>query len=188
MINYIWGSFIIIGLIYGFSKGISTDLVILKACSDSLELILKMLPIICLWLGIMKIYEDSGLLTKITSFISPLLKRLFPEIKDNPKCLNLIGSSIVMNFFGLGNGATGMGIKAMKEMQKENKSKDTASNSMITFLIITTSGLTLVPTTVIAIREGYNSINPTSIIIPSIIVCTISLALGLLLHFTIIKK
>lgn len=188
MINYIWGSFIIIGIIYGFSKGISTDLVILKSCNDSLELILKMLPIICLWLGIMKIYEDSGLLNKITKFIKPLLKHLFPEIKENNRCLNLIGSSIVMNFFGLGNGATGIGIKAMKEMQKENPIKDTASNSMITFLIITTSGLTLVPTTVIALREGYNSIDPTFIIIPSIIVCFTSLVLGLILHFAITKK
>lgn len=187
MINYIWGFFITIGITYSLYKGININSQILLSSSKTIDLILTLIPIMCLWLGIMNIAKESGLLNKLTHFITPILRKLFPELKKNSPALPLMATSIIMNLFGLGNAATPFGLKAMKSLKEENHNKNEASNSMITFLVITTSGLTLIPTTVIAIRSSAGSPNPTSIIIPCIIVSIISLTLGLILNRIIIK-
>ena len=176
MINYIWVSFIFIGVIYGFLSGNinSVNNEIIKSAKDSLELFINILPNIVLWLGIMTIAVDSGLLNKLTRLMHPLLKRLFPDIKDDNESLGYISSNIVANILGLGSAATPFGLKAMKSLQDKNPKKDTATRSMITFLSLNTSGLTLIPTTVISIRSMYNSTDSACIILSTILATLVS--------------
>lgn len=176
MINKIWVLFILIGVIYGGLSG-NIGLVnneIITSAKKSLDLFLNIYPVIVLWLGIMTIASDSGLLNKISNFFYPILRRLFPEIPKNHESLGYISSNITANILGLGSAATPFGLKAMKSLQELNNNKEVASRSMITFLLLNTSGLTLIPTTVISLRIMYKSINPTSIIITTIIATIIS--------------
>lgn len=183
MVNYIWGLFIIIGIIYGIFSGNITTInnEIIVAANSSIETIFNILPIMCLWLGLANIAKESGLLTIITKKIKPLLTIIFNEIPQNHESLDLISTNIVMNILGLGNAATPFGLKAMESMQKLNPKKDTATRSMITFLVINTSSITLIPTTVISMRMLYKSTNPTSIILASIITTFISTFLALII-------
>ncbi|MEI3508059.1 MAG: nucleoside recognition domain-containing protein [Bacilli bacterium] len=118
----------------------------------TLDLIIQIFPLLAIWLGIMNIAKQSGLLEKASNFISPVLSKIFPEIPKGHESLGLISSNIIANLFGLGNAATPFGLKAMESLQKLNKEKDTASRRIITFLVINTCGVTLVPTTIISLR------------------------------------
>jgi len=182
MINYIWAFFIIAGLVYSIITNNFTAMneEILASSKTTLDLILKLFPIVALWTGVMNIAKESGLLNKFANKLSPFLKKLFPEIPDNHESLGYIASNVVINMFGLGSAATPFGLKAMKSLQELNKDKKTASRSMITFLVLNTSGLTLVPTTVIALRMTYKSANPTEIVITSIIATLCSTVVGLI--------
>lgn len=183
MINKIWFSFIFIGILYGLLSGnismVNSE--IITSAKKSLDLFINIFPIIVLWLGIMTIANDSGLLNKISNFIYPLLHKLFPEIPKNHESLGYISSNITANILGLGSAATPFGLKAMKSLQELNKNKDKASRSMVTFILLNTSGLTLIPTTVISLRIMYKSINPTAIITTTIIATIISTISAILL-------
>lgn len=122
----------------------------------------------------MTIATDSGLLNKISNFLYPFLRKLFPEIPKNHESLGYISSNITANILGLGNAATPFGLKAMKSLQKLNNESVVASKSMITFILLNTSGLTLLPTTIISLRSINGSTNPTAVIIPTIIITIIS--------------
>ena len=154
--------------------------VILNSGESALNMLIKIFPVMTLWLGIMNIALSSGLLDKISKFVSPVLKKVFPEIPNNHESLGYITTNIIMNMFGLGNAATPFGLKAMKSLQSLNKESDVASKSMITFLVINTSGVTLIPTTVISLRMAYGSVSPTSILFVCIAVTFISLTFGLI--------
>ncbi len=191
MINYLFASFFIIGIIYSLITGnlnIGNDL--LNASNKGLELILSIIPTICLWLGIMNIAKKSGLLDKLSKLLTPILKIIFPEIPKNSQCYSYIGSNIIMNMLGLGNAATPFGLKAIKEMQEINSEKDTASRSMITFLVINTASVTIMPTTIISLRIYYGSISPEEIIPYIIITSTLSCLIGLIIDrlFYVVKK
>lgn len=183
MINKIWAGFIIIGILYSLLTGnievINNE--ILDCTKTSLDLIMKIFPVMALWLGIMKIAETSGLLSKLSEKLSPVLGKLFPEIPKNHESLSLIASNIIANMAGLGNAATPFGLKAMQSLQEINEKKDTASRSMITFLVLNTSGVTIIPTTIISLRLLYGSLNPTEIVLPCIIATFFSSLFGLLL-------
>lgn len=171
MVSYIWFFLIIIGVTYSFLTGNISNIneSILTNGAEALELMLSIFPVIVLWSGIMKIAEDAGLLTKFAKFLEPILSRLFPSVpKDNP-ALGFIASNIAANMMGLGSAATPFGLKAMSELQKINNKKDTASVPMITFLVLNTAGVTIVPTTVLALRISQGSVNPSEIIIPGAI-------------------
>lgn len=183
MVNIIWSVLIILGIIYSLFSGkievINNE--ILNSAKTSLDMILKLFPAIAMWLGIMEIAKKSGLLQKFAKLISPVLNKLFPEIPKNHESLSFIASNMVANMMGLGNAATPFGLKAMQSLQELNKKKDTASRSMITFLVLNTSGLTIIPTTVISMRLMYGSTNPTEILIPCIIATFVSTICGLIL-------
>ena len=182
MINKIWASFIIIGILYSLLTGnievINNE--ILQCTKTSLDLIIQIFPVMALWLGIMKIAEVSGFLKKLSSLISPILGHLFPEVPKNHESISLIASNIISNMAGLGSAATPFGLKAMQSLQSINKNKDTASRSMITFLVLNTSGVTIIPTTIISMRLLYGSLNPTEIVLPCIIATIFSTTFGLL--------
>ena len=181
MINYIFGIFIVLGIVYSFISGninaVNDSLI--TSGDDAISMIVKMIPLLCLWLGVMKIAEESGLIKKISLLLSKIIHPLFPELKNNSNSISYIATSIAMNMLGLGNGATPFSLKAMKSMQEENPNKEVASRSMITFLVINTASVTIIPTTVIRIRALNNSSNPTEIVTACIITTFLSCFLGL---------
>ena len=174
MINYIFSFFFISGILYSFITHTNISKYMLSSGTTSIELIFSLIPVICLWLGIMNIAKKSGLLDKLAKYLTPILKVIFPEIPRNSPCFTYIATNIVMNMLGLGNAATPFGLKAIKEMQEINPKKDTASRSMITFLVINTACITIMPTTIISLRMYYGSISPESIIPYIIITSTLS--------------
>ncbi len=185
MINKIWGFFIIVGIIFTIFFGSVSDLndTILNSATNGVGMVMDLLPIIVLWSGIMKIAEKSGMLTKMGNFVKPVLSKLFPSLKKDSKALGYITSNICANALGLGSAATPFGLKAMESMQEENKKKDEASDAMITFLVLNTSGVTIVPTTVIALRMMHKSANPEEIIITAILATVCASIAGLTLDY-----
>ena len=177
---------IIVSVINGNLEGLNE--VLLGSAKEALDMILKLFPVMALWLGITKIASVSGLLNKMSRLISPVLGKLFPEIPKGHVSLSLITSNVIANFFGLGNAATPFGLKAMQKLQEINPKKDTASRSMITFLVLNTSGLTLIPTTIISLRMMYGSKNPTEIVLGCIIATTCSTVAGMLMDRFLAKR
>lgn len=190
MVNIIWGVLILAGIIYGFFSGnmnaINNE--IISSGKKALDMILEMLPILVIWMGLMKIAEDSGLLKKISNFFYPILSKLFPSLSKENKALGYIASNIAVNMMGLGSAATPFGLKAMKEMQDINPDKSRASDAMITFLVLNTSGVTIIPTTVISLRMLNHSANPTEIILPAILATLCASIGGLTLDYLIRRK
>ncbi|HIS86561.1 MAG TPA: spore maturation protein [Candidatus Caccenecus avistercoris] len=190
MVNIIWAGLILIAIIYSLLTG-EIDTInsgILTHATSGVNLILEMMPLIVLWTGIMKIAEKSGLLQVFARALNPILRRLFPSLPKNHLALGYIASNIGANMLGLGSAATPFGLKAMDELQKDNPKKDTATEAMITFLVLNTGGVTLIPTTVIALRLMHGSANPTEIIITSILATAVSSASGLILDYFIRRR
>ena len=183
MINKLWIGLIVNGslclILTGKADLLNTQ--ILSSGKATLELVMQIFPLVSLWLGIMNIAKESGLLDKVSKLIYPLLHKIFPEIPKGHESLGYISSNIIANMFGLGNAATPFGLKAMKSLQSLNKNKEEASRSMITFLIINTCGLCIIPTTIISLRILYDSKDPSFIVIPCLIVSFISLVFGLII-------
>ena len=182
MINYIWGFFIVLGVLFSIINGSgSITNSMLSSGSKAIDMILGIVPFMCLWLGTMKIAEEAGLLDIISNKLSKVVKILFPEIPEGDKAIGYISSNVVMNMLGLGNAATPFGLKAMSELKRLNNNSDVASRSMITFLVINTASVTIVPTTVISLRLANGSINPTEIVPVTIITTFLSTFLAILL-------
>lgn len=183
MINIIWGLFIIIGIIYSLLTN-NIDIInnqILMSGKKTIEMVLEIFPVMAIWLGLMNIALESGLLFMFSKLISPLLGKIFKDIPKGHESLGFIASNIVINMFGLGSAATPFGLKAMNSLQSINEKKDTASKSMITFLVLNTSGVTIVPTMIISMRMMYKSNNPTEIVSACIIATICSTIAGLLM-------
>lgn len=182
MINYLWGIFIILGIIVSIIKGdgnLTNNL--LTSGIKGIDMIISLIPLMCLWLGIMKIADSSGLLNIISNKLSKVIRIIFPEIPKGDPAIAYISSNIVMNMLGLGNAATPFGIKAMTRLKELNNNSDVASRSMITFLVINTSSVTIIPTTVISLRIASGSNNPTEIMTACIITTFLSSFIGLLI-------
>lgn len=165
MLNYIWVGMLLIGFIIGALNGRIEEVTnaAFSSAGRAVELCIGLLGIICLWSGLMKVMERSGLINVIARLARPVLKLLFREIKDNDKAMGAMVMNMAANFMGLGNAATPLGIKAMGELQKVNGRKDTASNAMCMFLVLNTSAIQLIPTTVIALRNDAGSAVPSEI-------------------------
>ena len=190
MINKIWLFFIVIGILFGIFTGNSEVInnTIIESSKISLDLLVKIFPVLALWMGLMEIAQNSGLLKKLSSLASPFLTKRFPEIPKGHESLSLISSNIIANIFGLGSAATPFGLKAMESLQTLNEKKDTASRSMITFLVINTSGLTIVPTTIISLRLMYGSSNPSCILAATILATTMSTIGGIIIDKIISRR
>lgn len=190
MVNIIWFILIIVGITYSLLTGnifLINDEIILSG-KNALNLIITMLEVTVLWTGILRIAENSGLLSKFAKLLSPILSRLFPSVPKGHPSLDYISSNVAANMMGLGSAATPFGLKAMKELQSINNNKKQASDAMITFLVLNTSGVTIIPTTVIALRMSYNSANPSEIIITCILATLLSSIAGLSLDYFIRRK
>lgn len=174
--NYIWFLIILVSVVCAAFTGKIDAVVnsILTGAQKSIEIALYLAGIMAFWLGIMKIAEKSGLVSKIAESLTPVAKLLFPDIPKNNPAIGDIAMNFTANAFGLSNAATPMGIKAMKELQKLNKDKNSASNDMCTLLAMNTAGFQLVPTTVIAVLVAFGAKNPTQIVLPTLIVTSIA--------------
>jgi spore maturation protein A len=182
MVNYIWVFMTIVGIIFALINGTMAEVnkAIFDGAKEAVTLCIGLISVLVFWLGMMRIAEESGLLERLSKLFRPLVKRLFPDVPVSHPAMGYILSNMISNMFGLGNAATPLGIKAMEELKKLNGGKDSASRSMVTFLAINTASITIIPTTVIAIRMNYHSASPTEIVVPTIIATIIS-ALGAIL-------
>jgi spore maturation protein A len=182
MVNYIWVFMTIVGIIFALINGTMEEVnkAIFDGAKEAVTLCIGLISVLVFWLGMMRIAEESGLLERLSKLFRPLVKRIFPEVPVSHPAMGYILSNMISNMFGLGNAATPLGIKAMEELKKLNGGKNSASRSMVTFLAINTASITIIPTTVIAIRMNYHSASPTEIVVPTIIATIIS-ALGAIL-------
>lgn len=188
-LNYIWIALFAIGVLVGLVKLVFLgDIDTLPAMMDStfemsntaFEMTLGLTGTLTLWMGIMRIGEDSGLVNRLARFLSPVLTKLFPEIPKNHPALGSIFMNISANMLGLDNAATPVGLKAMQELQSINDKKDTASNSMIMFLVLNTSGLTIIPVSIMAYRSKYGAADPADVFIPLLLTTLCSTLVGLI--------
>jgi spore maturation protein A len=177
MVNYIWVFMTVVGIIFALINGTMEEVnkAIFVGAQEAVTLCIGLISILVFWLGMMRIAEESGLLVKLTKLFRPVVRRLFPEVPANHPAMGYILSNMISNMFGLGNAATPLGIKAMEELKHLNGGKNSASRSMVTFLAINTASITIIPTTVIAIRMNYNSASPTEIVVPTLIATVISM-------------
>ncbi|WP_318508530.1 nucleoside recognition domain-containing protein [Bacillus sp. T3] len=176
MVNYIWVGMTVIGLLFALVNGTMNEVneAIFNGAKEAVTLCIGLISILVFWLGMMRIAEESGLLAKLAKLFRPLIVRLFPEVPPNHPAMGYILSNMMANMFGLGNAATPLGIKAMEQLKTLNGNKSNASRSMITFLAINTASITIIPTTVIAIRMNYHSDSPTEIVGPTLITTLLS--------------
>ncbi len=171
MLNAVWIGLIVVAVVVGAATG-RLDAVT-KAAFDSsrgaVELAIGLVGVMALWLGVMKIAEETGIVRALARLLRPVARRLFPDVPADHPALAAIVLNVSASWLGLGNAATPLGLKAMEELQKLNPAKDTASNAMVTFLALNTSSITLVPATIIAVRVTLGSANPTEIVAPTIL-------------------
>ncbi|RMF07458.1 MAG: nucleoside recognition protein [Candidatus Neomarinimicrobiota bacterium] len=178
MLNYIWFGMMLIGVIAGIATG-NIDAVTQAAidmAKTAVEIAIGLIGIMALWLGIMKIAEESGLIRLIARGLRPVTVRLFPDVPPDHPAIGSIILNMAANILGLGNAATPLGLKAMEELQELNPKKDTATNAMCTFLAINTSSVQLIlPATVV----GLMGVVSNQIFITTIIATTLSTVAGI---------
>lgn len=166
MINIIWLLMIVTGFAFAAAKG--NIEVVTQAAFDGaatgVTVCLGLISVLVFWMGMMKMAEDAGLLGRIAKLLGPVVAFLFPDVPRNHPAMGYILSNMSANLLGLGNAATPMGIKAMQELQELNPDKQTASPAMCTLLALNTASITIIPTTLIAIRLNYHSANATEIV------------------------
>lgn len=190
VLNYIWIAFFVIAFFFGLvelcfmgNTEVFTNMV--QATFDSsktaFETALGLTGVLALWLGIMKIGERAGAVNVLARVLSPVFTKLFPDIPKNHPVMGSIFMNIASNMLGLDNAATPTGLKAMQQMQELNTRKDTATNPMIMFLVLNTSGLTIIPTTILAFRAAKGAAMPTDVFIPILIATTVATLAGIII-------
>jgi len=171
MLNYIWFALLAIALIVAMFNGTAAQ--VTKASVDSaktaVEISLGLVGIMTLWLGIMRVAEKAGLVTLLARILTPFRRLLFPEIPPDHPAIGAMIMNLAANMLGLSNAATPLGIKAMEELQELNPEKETASNAMVTFLVLNTAGIQFIPATIIGVLAAAGSKQPTAIISTTIL-------------------
>ena len=189
VLNYIWVAFFVIAFLVALSKllflgdtEIFTELVnsTFSSSKNAFEISLGLTGLLSLWMGIMNIGEKSGMINALSRWLSPVFCRLFPDIPKGHPAMGSIFMNLSANMLGLDNAATPLGLKAMKELQELNPKKDTATNPMIMFLVINTSGLILIPVSIMMYRAQLGAAQPTDIFIPTLLSTAISTTVGIL--------
>lgn len=166
MVNLIWLIMLVIGILVSALNGRIETVTIsaMKAAELGVEVAIELIGVMSLWLGLMRLAEEAGLIKGVARIFGPAIRRLFPSLRPDSPALGAIIMNLSANILGLGNAATPFGLKAMQELQKENPTPEVASPAMITFLALNTSCITLIPATIIGVRLKANSANPTEII------------------------
>ena len=193
--NYLWGSMILIGIIYGTVTGHLEEVseAAIQSSKEAVSLCVVMAGVTALWVGMMRIAEKSGLLEAMEQRMQPVLNFLFPEIPGNHPSRKSIATNLLANVLGLGWAATPAGLKAMEELAEERRRKKqravpigAASNEMCDFLILNISSLQLIPVSIIAFRTEYGSVAPTAIVGPAILATAVST--GIAIFYIKIRK
>lgn len=187
MLNILWPIFIIISIVYAIFSGNIENLnnSIFESTESAVNLTLTLLGMTCLWSGIMEVASKTQIIDYLSKILKPITKKLFSGL--NEKSYNNIIMNIIANILGLGNAATPLGLKAMKELQKENENKEELSDNMMMLIVLNTASLQIIPTTVIAIRSSLGSENPTKIIFPVWISTICAAIVGVVVAKIIIK-
>ena len=188
--NKIWISFFFISIIYGIFTGRVETMsnAILNVPKETISLLITLVGSACFWSGIVKIMERAGIVKWLCKKIRPLFNLIMPNFKDE-EALEYVSMNIAANILGLGYGATPSGLKAIKRMQElNNEDKQEATDEMVTFLVLNTAGVTIIPTTVISIRSALGSVNPSDMILLPIIATFTSCLAGLLVDYYYRKK
>ena len=174
--NYIFfiliTSSIILGILNGKSEHVTSAM--LDGCNLAVKISFSLIGIMAFWLGVMRIAEKSGLVKFLTKLIAPLISPLFKDIPKDSEAFGNISMSLSANALGLTNAATPIGIKVMQDLQNNNQQKEVANDSMCMFLAMNTAGFQIIPATVIAVLVGVGATNPTEIILPTLIVTSLS--------------
>lgn len=180
--NYIFFALIAISIIVGIFNNTLNEVVnaMLSACNTAVKISFSLIGIMAFWLGIMRIAEKSGLVQILSKLLNPIAKILFKDVKKDSPVVGDITMSVTANALGLTNAATPIGLKVMKELQEDNKNKDTATDSMCMFLGMNTAGFQIIPAAVIAVLVGVGAKNPSEIILPTLIVTTISFLVSII--------
>ena len=171
MLNIIWLGLMLGAIVISLFNGTSSAVVlaVTDSAKSAVVIAIGLIGIMALWLGLMKIAEESGMIKWISRLISPLLRFLFPDVPKNHPALDAITLNMSANFLGLANAATPFGLRAMKELETLNPQPGTATDAMCMFLAINTSSIQLIPASVIAILAAANDPTPTRIIIPTLL-------------------
>ncbi|ATF12961.1 spore maturation protein [Brevibacillus sp. HB1.2] len=166
MLNVIWLGLIVISIVVAAMTGRmeAINAAAFEGAKTGVTVSLGLLSVLAFWMGMMRIAEKSGLLELLARVLSPIIQALFPDVPKGHPAMGYILSNMSANLLGLGNAATPMGLKAMEELQKLNPDKQNASPAMCTLLAINTASITIIPTTMIAIRMQYGSVNPVEIV------------------------
>ena len=174
--NYIFFGLVTISIIVGIFNHTISDVVnaMLSACNSAVKISFSLIGIMAFWLGIMRIAEKSGLVQILSKILNPIAKVLFSDVKKDSPAIGDITMSVAANALGLTNAATPIGLKVMKELQEDNPKKDVATDSMCMFLGMNTAGFQIIPATVIAVLVGVGATNPSEVILPTLIVTTLS--------------
>lgn len=189
VLNYIWIAFFLLAFVIALCKLVFVgDIEVFPAIMNStfetaktaFEISLGLTGVLSLWMGIMKIGERGGLVNILAKGLAPIFNRIFPDIPKGHPVTGTMFMNVAANMLGLDNAATPMGLKAMQELQELNPQKDTATNPMIMFLVLNTSGLTLIPMSVLLYRTQLGSAQPTDVFIPILITTTVSTIVGLI--------
>ncbi|TAJ12049.1 hypothetical protein DMA11_14280 [Marinilabiliaceae bacterium JC017] len=188
-LNYLWIAFFLIAFVVGLVRLIFLgDMEVfpemIKATFEysktGFNISLGLTGVLSLWMGLMRIGEKGGMVAVMSRAIGPFFSRLFPELPKNHPAYGSMMMNIAANMLGLDNAATPMGLKAMKELQQANPNKDTASNAQIMFLVLNTSGLTIIPITIMAYRAQYGAANPADIFLPILLATFFSTIVGVI--------
>ncbi|MCQ2753798.1 MAG: hypothetical protein MJ231_01990 [bacterium] len=180
--NWIYFILIATSLVFGLINGKLDSVVtaMFNGCDVAVKIAISLIGIMAFWLGIMKIAEKSGLVNVISKMIYPIVKPLFKDVKKDNPAIGDITMSLGANALGLTNAATPIGLKVMKELQEDNPNKNVATDSMCMFLGMNTAGFQIIPATVIAILAGLGAKNPTEIVIPTLIVTSLSFIVAII--------
>ena len=189
VLNYIWIAFFLIAFAFGIVGLIMGDTTLFQKMVDAtfdssktaFEVSLGLTGVLALWLGIMKIGEKAGIVNVLARMLSPVFTKLFPDIPKNHPVMGSIFMNIASNMLGLDNAATPTGLKAMAQMQELNTKKDTATNPMIMFLVLNTSGLTIIPTSILAFRSANGAAQPTDVFIPILLATAVATIAGIVI-------
>lgn len=187
MIHWIWAGLITVGVVTAALRG-EIDMITnsaLASAQSGIEMILGLLGIMVLWLGLGKIAEEAGLIQQLAKLVAPLLRPLFPSIPRDHPALGSILMNTSANMLGLGSAATPFGLKAMQQLQELNKRPGEASDAMCTFLALNTSGVTIIPATVIALRAAAGSANPGEIVTTALLATACASAVALAADYTL---
>lgn len=182
MMKWIFTAMIAVSVSFGaFSGRIgAVSNAAIEGGNAAVTLILSLTGSLCLWSGVMQVAEDAGLTEIIAKILSPLTRRLFPGLKKGSETLRAISMNITANLLGLGNAATPLGIAAMRHLAEENGGNQTASDNMVTFVVLNTASIQLIPTTISALRLSHGAANPLDILPATLLTSVISLMVGLL--------